>query len=179
MGLNRYKAWVSGRVMWEEFVWPSFDSPPVDWPQAEEKLGWSPWIFIYQVWYNQKMVPMNCFSAWLHTHHTPWVEHNFMIVIAWVINIKSLYLGAAPRPWTPRARVTPSTRRGTSSTPHFPPPLLLQHHSHLSPPDDVCDISFANCVTSLSKIMARWKYTRVPIMTNINCLQTVWQCFPD
>ena len=47
-----------------------------------------------------------------------------MIVKAWVINIKSLYLGAAPRPWTPRARVTPSTRRGTSSTPHFPPPLL-------------------------------------------------------
>ena len=124
-----------------------------------------------------EMVPMNCFSAWLHTHHTPWVEHNFMIVKAWVINIKSLYLGAAPRPWTPRACVTPSTRRGTSSTPHFPPPLLLQHHSHLSTPDDVCDISFANCVTSLSKIMAHWKYTRVPIMTNINCLQTVWQCF--
>ena len=133
MGLNRYKAKVSGRVMWEEFVWPSVDRPPVDWPKAEERLGWAwaPWLFIYQVWYNQKMV--NCFSALLHTHHTPWVEHNFMIVKAWVINIKSLYLGATPRPWTTRARVTPSTRRGTSSTPHFPTPLLLHHHGL---PDD-------------------------------------------
>ena len=41
MGLNRYKARVSGRVMWEEFVWPSVDRPPVDWPQAEERLGWA------------------------------------------------------------------------------------------------------------------------------------------
>ena len=162
--------------MWEELVWPSWLT--TSWlATSRREVGLSMRIFIYQVWYNQKMVPMNCFSALLHTHHTPWVEHNFMIVKAWVIDIKSLYLGAAPRPWTPRACVTPSTRRGTSSTPHFPPPLLLQHHSHLSTPDDVCDISFANCVTSLSKIMARWKYTRVPIMTNINCLQTVWQCF--
>ena len=134
---------------------------------SRREVGLSMRIFIYQVWYNQKMVPTNYFSALLHTHHTPWVEHNFMIVKAWVINIKSLYLGAAPRPWTTWARVTSSTRRGTSSTPHFPPPLLLQHHSHLSPPDDVCDISladcsyhdqyklFANCVTMLSRIMIR------------------------
>ena len=48
-----------------------------------------------------------------------------MIIKAWVINLKNLYLGAAPRPWTPRARVirppfAPRTRRGTSSTSSSP-----------------------------------------------------------
>ena len=81
MGLNRYKARVSGRVMWEEFVWPSVDRPPVDWPQAEERLGWAwaPWIFIYQVWYNQKMV--NCFSALLHSHYTPSLPLSFSTLL--------------------------------------------------------------------------------------------------
>ena len=128
--LPRFILWwdspVSGRVMWEELVWPSVDWPPVDWPRAEERLGWAwaPWIFIYQVLYNQKMVPMNCFSALLHTHHTPWVELNFMIVKAWVINIKSLYLRAATRPWTPRARVTLSTHLGTFPASPSPSALL-------------------------------------------------------
>ena len=82
MGLNRYKARVSGRVMWEEFVWP-----PADWPQAGERLGWAwaPWIFIYQVWYNQKMV--NCFSALLHTHHTPCLPLSFSTLLQYMQKI--------------------------------------------------------------------------------------------